>query len=72
VSSRKVQQRYLTTGQVAEHCEVSRKTAIGWMESGILPSSRLPGSRWRRVEAEALRAFCREHGMREPGEEGTE
>lgn len=50
-----------TTGEVARVCGVTKRTVIQWVDSGKLKGYRIPGSRHRRVSAEALRTFLRTH-----------
>ena len=52
-----------TTGDVAGLCHVTKRTVIKWIDSGQLQGYTIPGSRHRRVAAEALRRFLREHKM---------
>jgi excisionase family DNA binding protein len=53
----------LTIGQVAHICQVAHRTARGWVDSGLLPGYRLPGSKHRRVKADNLKAFLTRHNM---------
>ena len=53
----------LTTGQVAQICEVAPRTVSKWFDSGRLRGYRIPGSQDRRIPRENLVRFMREHGM---------
>lgn len=55
--------RAYTTGEVARICQVTKRTVIKWIDSGRLPGYVIPGSRHRRVPADALRQFLRAHKM---------
>ncbi|HLF94078.1 MAG TPA: response regulator [Planctomycetota bacterium] len=57
------QQASYTTGEVAHLCQVTKRTVIKWIDSGKLQGYTLPGSRHRRVSAEALRQFLRAHKL---------
>jgi excisionase family DNA binding protein len=48
-----------TTGDVAIICNVTKRTAIKWIDSGRLKGYVIPGSTHRRVAAEVLTAFMR-------------
>lgn len=52
-----------TTGEVAQICLVSPRTAGKWVDSGRLGGFRIPGSNDRRVPREALATFMSESGM---------
>lgn len=58
----------LTTGQVARLCGVAPRTASQWVDSGMLPGWRLPGSKDRRVARAALVRFLRDNGVPVPQE----
>lgn len=47
-----------STGQVARHLGVARRTVIQWIEQGTLPAYQLPGSRKRRIAPRDLRDFA--------------
>lgn len=68
------QQKILTIGQCAKICKVSPRIVSKWFDSGRLKGYRIPGSQDRRVPAEYLVKFLREHGMPVPQEiaEGEE
>jgi excisionase family DNA binding protein len=53
----------LTTGEVAQVCNVAARTVSKWIDSGRLQGYRIPGSRDRRVHVTALRAFVEAHGI---------
>ncbi len=53
----------LTTGEVARICRVTIRTVIKWYESGRLPGYKLPGSRDRRFQRQAVEDFLRRHAM---------
>jgi excisionase family DNA binding protein len=53
----------LTTGEVAQVCNVAARTVSKWIDSGRLEGYRIPGSRDRRVHVGALRAFVEAHGI---------
>ncbi len=54
--------RFLTTGEVAKHCQVSPVTVLRWIKDGKLPAHTTPGGRYR-VGARDLLAFLAEHSM---------
>lgn len=53
----------LTTGQVAEICQVAPRTVSKWFDSGELKGYRVPGSKDRRIPVDDLIRFMRRHGM---------
>ena len=54
----------LGTCDIARLCGVTIHTVKKWIDSGILPGYRLPGSRkFRRVSQETLKRFTLENGM---------
>lgn len=53
----------LTTGQVAEICQVAPRTVSKWFDSGELKGYRVPGSKDRRIPVDDLVRFMRRHGM---------
>lgn len=55
--------KVVTTGDVARICEVATHTVTNWIDSGLLPGFRVPGSRDRRVTVDSLEPFLREHGL---------
>lgn len=52
-----------TTGQIAEICAVSPRTASKWFDQGQLAGYRIPGSKDRRVPREHLLRFLKDNGM---------
>lgn len=50
-------------GQVAKICNVARRTATKWFDSGHLKGYRIPGSNDRRVPRENLVEFLKEYNM---------
>src|SRR5215813_3925799 len=48
--------RYLTTGEVANRCQVSVGTVKNWIEAGQLQAFRTPGRHFR-IRASELRRF---------------
>ncbi len=53
----------LTTGQVAEICNVAPRTVTKWFDAGRLRGYRIPGSRDRRIPLSDLIAFMKEHDI---------
>jgi excisionase family DNA binding protein len=53
---------FLTTGQVAQHCQVSIPAVKRWIQDGRLAVFRTPG-RHCRIELRELQRFLRQHGM---------
>jgi hypothetical protein len=53
----------LSTGKVAAITGTSIRMAIKWMDSGLLKSWKVPGSRFRRVESSTLRKFMIDHNL---------
>lgn len=51
----------LTTGEVAKICSVAPRTVSKWFDSGQLPGYRIPGSKDRRIPANALLRFMKQH-----------
>jgi excisionase family DNA binding protein len=49
-----------TTGEVADICQVTKRTVIKWIDGGRLAGYVIPGSRHRRVSAASLQTFLRE------------
>ena len=56
------------TGGIARICGVAPRTASKWIDSGLLPGRRIPGSKVRRVSRETLVTFLNEHGLPVPDE----
>lgn len=64
--------RYYTTGDVARILAVAPRTAAKWIDSGVIPGFRLPGSLDRRVGHDEFAAWLAdrpEFGVR-PGPDG--
>jgi CheY-like chemotaxis protein len=59
--------RFLGTLRIARLCQVTPATVAHWIDQGYLKGHRTPTGH-RRVEAEDLLAFLREHGMPVPAE----
>jgi excisionase family DNA binding protein len=55
--------RAYTTGEIAEICQVTKRTVIKWIDSGKLRGYVLPVSNHRRVAADELRRFMRKHDI---------
>ena len=53
----------LTTGQVAQICNVAPRTVTKWFDSEKLKGYRIPGSRDRRIPASELVRFMKAHNM---------
>ena len=53
----------LTTGQVAQICNVAPRTVTKWFDSGRLKGYRIPGSRDRRIPTSELIKFMKDHHM---------
>ena len=53
----------LTTGQVAQICNVAPRTVTKWFDSGQLKGYRIPGSRDRRIPTCELIRFMKAHEM---------
>lgn len=53
----------LTTGEAARLSGLSQNTIIRSIDRGILIAHRIPGSRHRRIERTALRAWMRSAGI---------
>ncbi len=62
-------QNTLTTGEVAEICNVSQRTVIRWIDSGRLKGHRFPGAgAHRRIFLTDLRAFLNDNELPVPGD----
>lgn len=59
--------RYWGTQRVARACQVSPATVASWIDQGHLKGHKTPTGH-RRVVADDLAAFMREHGMQVPSE----
>ncbi|MBN1127052.1 MAG: helix-turn-helix domain-containing protein [Sedimentisphaerales bacterium] len=53
----------LTTGQVAQICNVAPRTVTKWFDSGQLKGYRIPGSRDRRIPTNELVRFMKAHDI---------
>ena len=53
---------YLTTGNVARHCGVSKVTVLRWIEKGNLTAFRLPGGQ-NRIHRDDFYAFAVKHNI---------
>ena len=53
----------LTTGQVAQICNVAPRTVTKWFDSGKLKGYRIPGSKDRRIPTSELIRFMKSHDM---------
>jgi excisionase family DNA binding protein len=53
----------LTTGEVAEICNVASRTVSKWFDQGTLQGYRIPGSRDRRIPVANLIRFMKEHNI---------
>jgi excisionase family DNA binding protein len=53
----------LTTGQVAQICNVAPRTVTKWFDSGQLRGYRIPGSRDRRIPISELIRFMKMHNI---------
>lgn len=60
--------RFFTTGQVAQYCGVHFRTVIRWIQRGELRAYRLPGRGDHRVSIGDLVAFLEKNRMRVPDE----
>ncbi len=57
----------LTTGEIADHCHVSDRAVLKWIEEGKLKSYQTPGNH-NRINVEDFIAFLREYNMPVPAE----
>jgi excisionase family DNA binding protein len=53
---------YLTTGEVATRCGVTRITVLRWIRNNKLVAFRLPGSHYR-ISEENYDKFARQYGL---------
>jgi excisionase family DNA binding protein len=53
----------LTTGQVAQICNVAPRTVTKWFDSGQLKGYRIPGSKDRRIPTTELIRFMKAHDI---------
>lgn len=49
------ERRFLTTGEIARHCQVSHLTVSNWIRAGKLAASRTPGGHYRVAREDFLR-----------------
>ena len=62
--------KVLTTGEVAEICNVASRTVGKWFDGGLLKGYRIPGSRDRRIPVGELVRFMKAYEI--PGYERLE
>lgn len=55
-------ERFLTTGDMANYCEVTSAAVLKWIESGKLPVFTTPGGHYRVLRTD-FRDFLTRHGM---------
>ena len=53
---------YLTTGVIAQYCEVSRVTVMRWIRKRYLPAFRLPSGQYR-IRRDDFSKFLTKHGI---------
>ena len=53
----------LTTGEVAQICNVASRTVGKWFDKKLLKGYRIPGSRDRRIPIAELIAFMKKHNI---------
>ena len=53
----------MTTGQVAQICNVAPRTVTKWFDSGQLKGYRIPGSKDRRIPTSELIRFMKAHNI---------
>lgn len=58
----------LTTGEIAQYCNVNFRTVIRWIKRGHLKAYQLPGRGDNRVEVSDFLHFLQQHNMPVPGE----
>jgi excisionase family DNA binding protein len=58
----------LTTGDIAEYCDVNLRTVIRWIDKGSLKGYKLPGRGNNRVTVTNFVAFLKENNMPIPSE----
>lgn len=63
-----MKQKTLTTGEIAEFCDVNFRTVIRWIDRGLLKSYKLPGRGDNRVQPADFVAFLQENNMPIPDE----
>ena len=62
IALRKICPEYLTTGNVAKNCGVSKVTVLRWIEKGNLSAFKLPGGQ-NRIHRDDFYAFAEKHGV---------
>ncbi len=62
--------KVLTTGDVAEICNVASRTVTKWFDKKLLKGYRIPGSQDRRIPIAELVRFMKEYEI--PGQEHLE
>ncbi|TKJ31830.1 MAG: response regulator [Chloroflexi bacterium B3_Chlor] len=55
-------ERFLTTGDIANYCEVTSAAVLRWIDSGKLPVFTTPGGHYRVLRTD-FRDFLMRHGM---------
>lgn len=55
-------ERFLTTGDIADYCQVSRVTVFQWIKKQQLPAFSTPGGHYR-VKLSDFRRFLKKYGM---------
>jgi excisionase family DNA binding protein len=68
----KVEQRSLTTGEIASYCGVNLRTVIRWLESGRLNGYKLPGGGNNRILVEDFVGFLKQNKMPIPADVASE
>lgn len=63
-----MQNKVLTTGEIAKHCGVNFRTVIRWIERGYLEAYRLPGRGDNRIRLPDFITFLQQYGMPIPEE----
>ncbi|WP_413701197.1 helix-turn-helix domain-containing protein [Psychromonas sp. KJ10-10] len=58
----------LTTGDIAEYCDVNLRTVIRWIDKGNLKGYKSPGRGNNRVTVESFVIFLKENNMPIPAE----
>ena len=62
------QAKSLTTGDIAQYCDVNLRTVIRWIDKGSLKGYKLPGRGNNRVTVEDFVNFLKENNMPIPSE----
>ncbi|WP_108650444.1 response regulator [Dongshaea marina] len=63
-----MEQKVLTTGEVAQYCQVNLRTVIRWIDKGYLRAYKLPGRGNNRIPLDAFIEFIQQHNMPLPQE----